>query len=66
MEQFIPELPMIQATEGAPWLWMVRRFQDDAVVILREIRGQRLQGGGTPRGKNIYPPPPATLASSLR
>ncbi len=24
------------------------------------------RGGGTPRGKNIYPPPPATLASSLR
>ena len=48
MEQFIPELPMVQATEGAPWLWMVRRFQDDVVVILREIRGQRLQGGRYP------------------
>jgi hypothetical protein len=48
MEKFIPELPLVQANTGAPWLWHVRRFQGDAVVILREIRGQRLQGGRYP------------------
>jgi len=48
MEQFIPELPTIEANTGAPWLWQVRLFQDDCVVILREIRGLRLQGGRYP------------------
>jgi hypothetical protein len=48
MDQFIPELPHIEASNGGPWLWQVRRFQDDGVVILREIRGQRLQSGRYP------------------
>ncbi len=48
MEEFIPELPQVEARSGAPWLWQVRRFQDDCVVVLREIRGQRLQGGRYP------------------
>jgi hypothetical protein len=48
MDQFIPELPQIEASNRGPWLWQVRRFQDDAVVILREIRGQRLQSGRYP------------------
>jgi hypothetical protein len=45
MEQFIPELNQVQASSGAPWLWQVQQFQDNCVVILREIRGQRLQAG---------------------
>ncbi len=50
MEQFIPELPVpaVEASSGAPWLWQVRRFQDDCLVILREIRGLRLQSGRYP------------------
>jgi len=48
MEQFIPELQMVEDSTGAPWLWQVRKFQDDCVVVLREIRGQRLQGGRYP------------------
>jgi hypothetical protein len=47
-EQFIPELPQVKASSGAPWLWLIRRFQDNCVVVLREIRGQRLQGGRNP------------------
>jgi hypothetical protein len=48
MEQYIPELPAVEASSGAPWLWQVRRFQDDCLVILREIRGLRLQSGRYP------------------
>ncbi len=48
MEQFIPELPAVEASSGAPWLWQVRRFQDDCLVILRKIRGLRLQSGRYP------------------
>jgi hypothetical protein len=48
MDQFISELPQIEVSNGGPWLWQVRRFQDNAVVILREIRGQRLQSGRYP------------------
>jgi hypothetical protein len=38
----------VEASTGAPWLWQVRRFQDDCLVILRKIWGQRLQGGRYP------------------
>jgi hypothetical protein len=48
MEQFIPELQMVEDSTGVPWLWQIRKFQDDCVVVLREIRGQRLQGGRYP------------------
>jgi hypothetical protein len=36
MDQFIPELPQIEASNGGPWLWQVRRFQDDGVVMVEE------------------------------
>jgi hypothetical protein len=39
---------MVEDSTGAPWLWQIRKFQDDCVVMLREIRGQRLQGGRYP------------------
>jgi hypothetical protein len=48
MEQFIPELPAVEANQGAPWLWQVRQFQDDCIIVLWEIRGLRLQGGRYP------------------
>jgi hypothetical protein len=48
MEQFIPELPAVEANTGAPWLWQVRQFQDDCIIVLREIQGLRLQGGRYP------------------
>ncbi len=48
MDQFIPELPQIEVSNGGPWLWQARRFQDNAAVILCEIRGQRLQSGRYP------------------
>jgi hypothetical protein len=49
MEQYIPELQQVEENTGAPWLWMVKQFQDDAVCVLREIRGLRLQGGEIPQ-----------------
>jgi hypothetical protein len=48
MERYIPELQQVEESTGAPWLWQVRQFQDDAVCVLREIRGLRLQGGRYP------------------
>jgi hypothetical protein len=48
MERYIPELQQVEESTGAPWLWMVRQFQDDAVFVLREVRGLRLQGGRYP------------------
>jgi hypothetical protein len=48
MENFISELPAIERSVGAPWLWQVRAFEDDCVAILREIRGLRLQSGRYP------------------
>ena len=35
MEQYIPELQQVEENTGAPWLWMVKQFQDDAVCVLR-------------------------------
>jgi hypothetical protein len=48
MERYIPELQQVEDSTGAPWLWMIRQFQDDAAFVLREIRGLRLQGGRYP------------------
>jgi hypothetical protein len=48
MERYIPELQQVEESTGAPWLWMVKQFQDNAVSVLREIRGLRLQGGRYP------------------
>jgi hypothetical protein len=48
MENFIAELPSIEASVGAPWLWQVRLFEDDCLVVLREMRGLRLQSGRYP------------------
>jgi hypothetical protein len=48
MDAFIPELADIQANNGGPWIWQLRRFEDDCLAVLREVRGLRLQSGRYP------------------
>jgi hypothetical protein len=48
MADYIPELPALEANNGGPWPWLVRRFLDDCVMVLREVRGIRLQAGRYP------------------
>jgi hypothetical protein len=48
MADHIPELPALEANNGGPWPWLVRRFLDDCAQVLREIRGLRLQSGRYP------------------